>query len=103
MKIIAKTEHGYLAELHETEIANIIGHYSTYETEFRALLSSRDGNLTGLEIDVAKMYDTARMLRGLNKDHIADAKAKLESTRKKLEGLEDIVNKMTLFDTLEKA
>lgn len=103
MKIIAKTKDGYLADLTEEEIANIMGHYSTYEPEFRKLLSNRDSDLTGLYIDIAKMYDMAKMLRGLNKGQISNAKGQLESARKNLEELEDTVNKMTLFDTLEQA
>ena len=103
MKIIAKTEKGYLAEVDEKEIANLIGCYGTYEVEFRNLLSASKDNLTGVDIDVNQIYSMATMLRGLNKEDIADAKKELKNTQEKLGELENIVNKMTLLTTLKEA
>lgn len=104
MKLIAKTKTGYLAEVHENEVAQLLGHYSCHASDFVSLLRSYgNDDLTGLEIDITQMYNMAGMLRGLNKDNIYDAKKQLEKTQQKLSELEDIVNKMTLLDTLKEA
>lgn len=105
MKLIAKTQTGYLAEVNENEVAQLLGHYNGHASDFVSMVraySTRD-NLTGLEIDITQMYQMASMLRGLNKDNIADAKKQLERTQSKLKDLEDLVNKMTLLTTLKEA
>ena len=104
MKLIAKTKTGYLADLDENEVAQLLGHYSCHASEFVSFLRSYGSDdLTGFEIDVTRMHNTAGMLRGLNKDNIYDAKKQLEKAQQKLGELEDIVNKMTLLDTLKDA
>lgn len=104
MKLIAKTKTGYLAEVHANEVAQLLGYYSCHASEFVSMSRSHGSDdLTGLEIDITRMHNTAGMLRGLNKDNIYDAKKQLEKAQQKLGELEDIVNKMTLLDTIKEA
>lgn len=105
MKIIAKTETGYLAEIQENEVAQLLGYYSGHDSDFVKMARSHSDrmDLTRLEIDITRMHNTASMLRGLNKDYIHDAKKQLERAQSDLDDLEDTVNKMTLFETLKDA
>lgn len=104
MRLIASTKSGYLAEVSETEIANLLGYDSTYDDGYRTLQRNYPNeNLTGLEIEVERMYDVAKMLRNLNTTDIAKARQTLRYTQEKIDELQDIVDKLTLFETLKKA
>lgn len=104
MKIIATTKTGYLAEIKEGEIANLLGHDSTYDDGFRTVVRNQPSeDFTGFEIDVERMYDVAKMLRNLNQTDIAKARQTLRYTQEKIDELQDIVDKMTLFETLKEA
>ena len=104
MKFIARTKTGYLAEVDESEIANLLGYNSTYDDGFRTLVRNRPGeDLTGFEVEVEKMYDIAMMLRNLNKTNIAKAQDTLRYAQEKVDELQDVVEKLTLFETLKEA
>lgn len=103
MKIIARTENNYLAEISVDEVANLLGFDSVYKDEYRQEVRSNGDTLTGLEIDIEKMYDTALMLRGLNKGDIKRASEYIKSAQQDLDTLAEVVNKMTLFETLKDA
>ena len=103
MKIIARTENKYLAEISVDGVANLLGFDSAHKDEFRQEVRSNGDTLTGLEIEVEKMYDTALMLRGLNKGDIKRASDYIKSAQQDLDTLAEVVNKMTLFETLKDA
>lgn len=104
MKLIATTKTGYLAEVSETEVANLLGYSSTYDDGYRTLQRNYpDENLTGLEIEIERMHDVAKMLRNLTQTDIAKARQTLRYTQEKIDELQDIVDKLTLFETLKEA
>jgi len=104
MKLIARTKTGYLAEIEEGEIANLLGYNSTYDDGYRTVVRNQPSeDLTGFEVEVERMYDIAKMLRGLNKTDIEKVQATLRNTQEKIDELQDIVNKLTLFETLKDA
>lgn len=104
MKIIATTKDGYLAEIKGEEIANLLGYDSSYDDGFRTVVRNQvHEDLAGFEIEVEKIYDLAKMLRGLNKADIAQARKTLKYTQEKIDELQNIVDKLTLFETLKEA
>lgn len=58
MKVIAKTKDGYLLEASETEIANLIGYYSQYESGF-----DRRGLNIGDSLKISEMFQQLYSLK----------------------------------------
>lgn len=84
MKIIGRTEKGYILDATKEEVANLIGFYSAYEKDFR-----KKSIGIGSEINISGMY---KQLYGLAVKHDDIEKAK-DNLKRCIELL-DIVNPM---------
>lgn len=72
MKVIGKSKGGYILEASDNEIANLIGYYSQYDSDYRKpecgdtiQISSMYQQLYNLKNNQPKLKDTVKMLRGL--------------------------------------
>lgn len=70
MKIIGKTETGFILSASEDEVCNLVGYYSKYSSEPKLQI--------GANIEVAKMYRHLYSL-GNEKTEIASMAAKLRA------------------------
>jgi hypothetical protein len=95
MKIIGKTDKGFILEAHEDEIAKLIGYH--YESSMPARKNqsygSHDKLKIGDEINVAKMFQHLAAIESAGKD-VAAVVAKLRTAADLLETLPDPVTEV---------
>lgn len=87
MKIIGQTPSGFIAIIANDELANLLGHYSTYSSDcprFGILLEDlHKGN--GVDVDIGGMYKLARDMRSVKTD--------LASASKTLRACADLIDR----------
>lgn len=93
MKVIGKAEDYYIVQVHESELAPIIGCKSNYDADFRNIVNS---SLKGADIKVSKIYQNYCKVKSISSSNKYDlARTKLEEMLEALTPLEELVNKMT--------
>jgi hypothetical protein len=72
MKVIGKSESGYILEASNEEVANLTGYYSTYDKDYKRpncgdniQINSMYKQLYNLKNNEPKLKDTVKILRGL--------------------------------------
>ena len=85
MKVLGKTDNGYIVEITTQEAGRIF--------------DKRDVGL-GTEIDIKTAYDTLDMLRNLDKFKLENAMTQTRLVLDKLEEIRNTVQSFTLFHTL---
>jgi hypothetical protein len=72
VKIIGKSESGYILEASNDEVANLVGYYSIYDKDYKRpncgdniQISSMYKQLYNLKNNEPKLKDTVKILRGL--------------------------------------
>jgi len=94
MKIIAKTNGGYLLEADRAEVALMLG--------FRYAHDISDSALTiGTEMSLTKMAVTSEFVRTLDTSKIKDLKTKLGFILDELDAASETVQALTVFETLK--
>ena len=87
MKLIARTESGYLCEVTNAEISKL----------------SEDGNYGfGTEISILKIAKTLQLLRGLDQDRLKYAINRTQDILDTFDEIRTAIESLTLIDTLQK-
>lgn len=94
MKIIAKTDSGYLVDATKNELALIMGIRSASDVKEASLRN-------GAEIEIREVDKVARFVRNLDSSKMLMIKKQLEIAIDDIDEAMDTVQQMTLFDTLE--
>lgn len=96
MKIIAKTNRGFLIDCDRGEIAFILGFDGTHNTEFQNLKLE-----IGTALEVRKINEVSAFVRGLDKDKLKYLRENLQKTLDAINEATDTVHSLTLFDKLK--
>ena len=88
MKIIGKTNDGFIIQASKTEVANIIGFYSEYDNDY-----GKNKPEIGTEIRLHDMYAQLYTLANHQKE-LGNIAVRLEDYAKTLRIIEPIINKM---------
>ena len=96
MKIIGKTENGFIADLTSSELALILGFRSVMDSDYRRKKIS-----TGDDVEIVKMADTAKFIRGLDVGKLSSIIRDLESAISGVDDATSTVRALTLFETLK--
>ena len=97
MKIIAQINDGMvLCEVSSTEIAQLHGASSVYDSTFQ-----RDWLRVGTEHDLAKAINTLDAMRKFDEKELNRVKSYIEDAMKTYEQILDQYHKVMLFDTLK--
>lgn len=99
MKIIAKTETGYLVDASENEIAQLHGYEGAYDSDYRKTISFGS---RGSEIDISKIVQAAKYVRTLDSAVLKQSTDRLLSMVEKLTEVRDLVYKLNMFEDLKK-
>ena len=98
MKIIAKTETGYLVDASEDEIAQLHGYESSYDSVYRKAISHA---APGAEIDISKIVKAAKYVRTLDSAVLEQSHERLLTMAEKLTEVRDLVYKLNIFEDLK--
>ena len=99
MKIIAKTETGYLVEANADEVAQLHGFESSYDSAYRKIMYNPE---IGHEIDIGKITKAAKYVRTLDSAVLEQSTDRLLSMVEKLTEVRDLVYKLNMFEDLKK-
>ena len=99
MKIIAKTETGYLVDASEDEIAQLHGYESSYDSVYRKTVYDPE---IGSSIDISKIVKAAKYVRTLDSAVLEQSHERLLTMAKKLTEVRDLVYKLNMFEDLKK-
>ena len=99
MKIIAKTEKGFLVDASANEIAQLHGYESDYDSDYRKAVSNA---APGAEIDISKITKAAKYVRTLDSAVLEQSTDRLLSMVEKLTEVRDLVYKLNMFEDLKK-
>jgi hypothetical protein len=99
MKIIAKTESGYLVDASENEIAQLHGYEGHYDSDYRKAVSNA---VPGAEIDISKIVKAAKYVRTLDSAVLEQSHDRLLTMADKLSEVRDLVYKLNMFEDLKK-
>lgn len=93
MKIIAESKKDtYLCQLTENEIANILGYYSTCDTNFPNLHKCIT---TEKELEISKIFKNAYKVKGIvENSQYTSARLKLQEMLTGLSGFEDLITNL---------
>jgi len=98
MKIIAGTNDGYIMEVSNNEVAQIMGFRGAHDINFRNRLPEIDDNISIDDTATISQY-----VRNLDKDQLQVIKHDLEGVIKNIEGAMKKVQAMNLFETIKEA
>lgn len=90
MEIIGKTNNGYMIDITEQELSNLVGHASFYYVKKNSkTFDGREFRL-GAKIEISKMYEK---IHNMNRDIISIdiTRSKLEEIIKNLEPIRDTI------------
>ena len=93
MKIIAKTDGGYLLDVGNQELANLLG--LTYEHQIPKDVA------IGSTLDIVKASDAAQFLRSLDPEKIKRIKKHFVSISEQFDEMSDVVQGLILLDTIK--
>lgn len=96
MKIIGKTQNGFILDASNDEIALLMGFRRTYDDGFKQLNVG-----IGTEMNLSKMAATSEFLRNVDKEKLTALKQQLGWVIDAVDEAQDTVQAITLFDTLE--
>lgn len=99
MKIIAKTETGFLVDASEDEIAQLHGYDSHYDSDYRKTISYVS---PGAEINISKITKSAKYVRTLDSAVLEQSHERLLNMAEKLTEVRDLVYKLNVFEDLKK-
>lgn len=99
MKIIAKTETGFLIDASANEIAQLHGYEGHYDSDYRKAVSHA---APGAEIDISKIVKSAKYVRTLDSAVLEQSTDRLLSMVEKLTEVRDLVYKLNMFEDLKK-
>ena len=99
MKIIAKTENGFLIDASANEIAQLHGYESDYDSDYRKVVSNA---VPGAGIDISKIGRAAKYVRTLDSAVLEQSTDRLLSMVEKLTEVRDLVYKLNMFEDLKK-
>ena len=99
MKIIAKTENGFLIDASANEIAQLHGYEGDYDSDYRKTISFAG---PGAEIDISKIVRAAKYVRTLDSSVLEQSNDRLLSMVEKLTEVRDLVYKLNMFEDLKK-
>ena len=101
MKIIAKTDNGFLLEASRNEIAQLMGFKDGWDKGFdKEWKSDVLGNLNK-QFDIDKVVETANYVRTLDRQTLLNTQHRFERLAKEVEDVRNEVSKLNLFDTLK--
>lgn len=99
MRIIAKTETGYLVEANADEVAQLHGFESSYDSAYRKIMYDPE---IGHEIDIGKITKAAKYVRTLDSAVLEQSHERLLTMAERLNDVRDLVCKLNLFEELKK-
>ena len=94
MKIIAKTNSGYLLEADRGEVALMMGYRYAHEISDSSLA-------IGIEMALNKIAVTSEFVRTLDESRIKDLKIKLGFILAELDAASEVAQGMTMFERLK--
>ena len=94
MKIIGKTENGYITEIGKDELANFVGYYSYSQTPNPHQYSNKGPFQVGDEVTVGKMYGQLYNLSRIS-DQAEQAKKALQAAIELFTIVDPVVRKIT--------
>lgn len=97
MKLIAKTDNGFLADLTANEVAMILGFRSAYDDNYKKAQIK-----IGADIPVNRIKSTAEFVRTMEESRLKNLRQSLENAITDINNASDTVNKLKLFDALKK-
>lgn len=98
MKVIAKVSGSVvICEVSDEELALLNGFRSKYDEGCRI----QELMTVGAECNLAKMANTSRYIRTMNKDTLKNAREKLLDSVKIIDATMDEITKLTIFETLK--
>lgn len=98
MKVIAKVSGNVvICEVSDEELALLNGFRSKYDEGCRI----QELMNVGAECNLAKMANTSRYIRSMNKDTLKNAREKLEDSMKIIDSAMDEITKLTIFETIK--
>ncbi len=97
MKIIAKTDDGFMLEADRAELALMVGLDSPYSEEFKKLKLN-----IGNELEIRKINETSEFVRSLDKNKLQSLRDDLSRIIDRLDDAGETVQALTLFDKLKK-
>lgn len=100
MKIIAKTEKGFLIEADKHDLAALMGYTSPYDSAFEQAIRGWDNKVIGQEFDIVQATKTADYIRTLDTKVLADAQKEFESLARQMEETRNKILKLNLFEQL---
>jgi hypothetical protein len=98
MKIIARTETGFLVDASENEIAQLHGYEGPYDNAYRKVISYA---APGAEIDINKIVKAAKFVRTLDSAVLKHSHERLLTMAEKLTEVRDLVYKLNMFEDLK--
>ena len=96
MKIIAKSENGFLIDATPLEIAQLRGFRN-----LGAMERERSTIKVGGTVDVTALNTTAEYLRGVSNDQLQRVTHDLEGIIKNINGVRDVVDSLNIFETIK--
>ena len=99
MKIIAKTENGFLVDASEDEVAQLHGYDSHYDSVYRQAVGHA---APGSVIDISKIIKAAKYVRTLDSAVLEQSHERLLTMAEKLNDIRDLVYKLNMFEDLKR-
>ena len=100
MKIIAKTETGFLIEAEQKDLAALMGYTSYYDSDYGKTIKDWGNKIIGQEFDIVQATKTADYIRTLDTKVLADAQKEFESLARQMEETRNKILKLNLFEQL---
>lgn len=98
MKIIGKTEDGFLLEASKDDVALMMGFRYAFDDGFK------NTKITiGTEMSLTKMAATSEFLRNIDKDRLKEFKSRIEYVIDDIDRAIDTITELTIFETLKDA